>query len=1215
MENVQTTTGENGDDGAGHRAPPAVHIVVCTDSDDVIAIDGVLPWAFRAAGQRAAIDALVKDAPIVIGARSTSVFGGAPPGARTIVLSRSGALPIGAWARAYVVQSPEAALAMCAGESVLYVLGGVSTFAAFMPYAAVVHRVVVTRRGGWLRHQGTDVVSFPWLGRAGARITSCGPLVPGRGGCSHQVRSDTLAPVDRVPSPSPPVDSFVDDLDLEQAKMISFYEHALRTTALVGSSSDRHAAATLGVTESIPDTPVAAGPLGGHDTAMMGDVDGDDVDDDEETDGVVENWYPSDSDSDGMVATTDDASTDDGEEDADSDDGWSDSHDSPVLSARRARARTDRKRPPHGCMITLLGRCAIALAAAVVNRLGQDDLLSLWRASAATRGVLVDVLTAGPTSPCGDIVDIVAGGLGQDPPQSTATRVCPQDEAPSKRTGAAWLWLDVLPRLRRKCALAEHTLSCPHAASPSSALVDYAPGTIERVMLWAAATRCGAAINACLALADSMAAAAAAYNRSDGFTKRAASVGPVSAWLASAMGADDGAAADLATTDVWLPAIALARSAGRLGSPLLLAVAQHIAATNLATGRGFANGGRRLDDPPDPSARASLASARLVSALVEGLGQTRGPSDPPRRIDADAGDDTRDDNAQAVRLVEHISEDGTVDSIVRDVCAARGSTTANAVLVATCRRLCRMAARDASPVARAAGTLLARILAVASSVDHADGWHPQSCTMRLWSIIAPTMAVANTESFWTALNAAGPSTSLPGGDPKHQGSNATEPASVSPPLTDRDDGMAASFGVGGITPVNLGDEDAHHARAHAATDNTLGLTGLFEHEIDLCVAVAVHLPPWDLISLATASRATFKSVWAAVCRASLDAADGRLAGTACGASVYIGSGSSVLMRPAPDVGFTHALGALMLTCHRMPRMEMMADDAEALISPALRADDARERLDALERDPNLPKMLADTVACAARLGCGAVIVRCLEVARRMGEVVRHSGRARAQNRGFGSWLDRQMGAARRTTPEVTAGGACLPVAALAHAAGRERSLALLSIACCQVSMAPAAATIATTFWGAGGRRVVLADSNTESAASHTDRLAVVIVACLAGMWDRRLDVAEQRRAVDIEADEAFLHGMEPTVDFLVTSNSAEAGASTPVTQEPDRVLRVLRQFGASYHAPRGTRTESLCLTARFLVAPPGQLVAPDSMRAYIANLLVRAAACANRPTT
>ncbi|BCU03070.1 dihydrofolate reductase incomplete domain containing protein [Pandoravirus japonicus] len=1175
---------------------PAVHIVVCTDSHDTIAVDGALPWIFRAGGQRASLDALIQDAPVVVGSHSTSAFGGALPSSRVIILSRGGARPVGAWSRAHLAQTPEDALAMCAGEPVLYVLGGASTFAAFMPRAAVVHRIVVTGHDARPWPPEAAVAYFPWLGRAGGKSTVCGPIVPGReGGCRHQVRSDTLAPYDPVPPPAPaptPVDPFAEDPDLQQAMMLSFYEHATQSTAPASVCS--HSTPSAGSAATIASKSC--------DQAMNTDdqdwcvYDGGDDDDD---------WWIADDDDDDAESDRDKEGDDDGN-DGDRDD-ISDDPDKDVdLSLRRATLRADPARPPNGCMVTLLGRHNMALAGAVIARLDRDDLLSLWRTSPGARAVLVDVLTTGSSSPCSGLVRIESHHGGAETTIACAVQVCPQDEPRRRRTGAAWLWLDVLPRLQSKCTVVEQMLARPAAYSSRAALVDYIPGTLERIVAWASATRCGAVVNACLAIGDSMSAASTAYNWSGGFVKPGASAGAVSMWLADAMGAEDGAAADLATTDVWLPAIGLATAAGRLRCELLLSLARRIAACNIATRRRFADAGRRAAQPGHPDALACVASARLILALLRGLAQTRHALDPP--MSTETGGDSRDDDdddERVARFLERVCDVGVAGDVACIAHALDAHESAGIALAEVCCRLRDMAACGGSRRARAAGKVLARVFAIVSPIDCDRGLRQESWTMRVWPALGVALAKAGADSFWMGLH--------PEPDPASalaaQGRDKSDVSSTSlvghVPATGGDNG-AADCAVGSDAAVQTGNNDDKDSGSGG-----LDLVSLFEHEIDLCTEVIARLPPWDLIALATASLRVMRSVWVAVCRASLDAGDARLAGIACAGTIGMDGGLSVTMGPNREFEFGHVVGTLMLACHRMPRMEMMADDVEALaMAPNALDGDHAGRLWALQYDPNLPAMLADTVAHATRLGCGAVLARCLRVARRMEGIVRRRGHTIARSSGFGSWLNDQMCAVHRTPPATAARGAWLPVAALAYIAGRERSLVLVSAVCGQINASLNTTTysaMATTFWGAGGRRVILPKVEGRATMDPACRIALVLVACLWGMSDR---TGHPQHETDRGADDAFLLGLEPLVEFLDSPGAgkgeAQAAAPPAATRFDDAV-----PFMRGFYAPREANAASLCLIARFLVAPPGRPVPADSVRAHIANLLVRAASRAS----
>lgn len=1210
MQASETEDAQTTDDA--RQDLPAVHVVVCTDSHDTIAVDGVLPWIFRAGCQRASLDALVKDAPVVIGSRSTSAFGGVLPSSRVIILSRGGARPVGVWSRAHLAQSPEAALAMCTGEPVLYVLGGASTFAAFMPHAAVVHRIVVTGHDARPWPPEAAVAYFPWLGRAGGRSTVCGPIVPGReGGCSHQVRSDTLAPYDPIPPPPPRVDPFAEDPDLQQAMMLSFYEHAARSTApaSVCSRSALPAGSAATITSKFRDQTADTDDQdwyvdgGDDDTAAVDDygrdddwwiTDGDDDDTDDDHD-------KEDEDEDDDRGNRDDTSDDDPEKDA-------------SLSSRWSTPRASPPKPPRGCMVTLLGRQNMALAGAVIARLDREDLLSLWHTSPGTRAVLVDVLTTGPSSPCSDLVHIGSHGDGAETTITRAVQVCPQDEPRCRRTGAAWLWLDVLPRLQSKCAAAERMLARPAAYSSRADLVDYMPGTLERAVAWASATRCGAAVNACLAIGDSMSAASTAYNWSDGFVKRGASAGPVSMWLAGAMGAEDGTAADLATTDVWLSAIGLAIAAGRLRCELLLSLARRIAAYNVATRRRFAgarrcfaDARRRAAQPGHPDALACVASARLILGLLRGLAQTRHALDPPVSTET-----YNDDDEQVARFLERVCDVGLADDVACIARALDAHDSAGIALAEVCCRLRDMATRDASRRARAAGAVLARVFAIVSPINCDRGLRQESWTMRMWPAFGAALAKADVDSFWSSLHPEPDSASALAVRGRYENDVSSADLAgngptAGPVCAAAGNNGAANCAVGSDAAVQTGNDDNDNNDSGG-----LDLLSLFEHETDLCTEVIARLPPWDLISLATASRRAMRSLWAAVCRASLGAGDPRLAGIACAGAIAIDGGLSVPMAPDREAGFGHIAGALMLACHRMPRMEMMADDAEALaVAPSALDGDHAERLWALQRDPNLPAMLADTVAYAARLGCGAVLARCLHVARRMEDIVRRSGHAIARSSGLGSWLNDQMGAVHRTSPVTAAGGAWLPVAALAYIGGHERSLVLVSAVCSQISASPTQlpTRLATTFWSAGGRRVVLPKVEARAAMDPTCRIALVLVACLWGMADRTV---HPQRETDRGADDAFLLGLEPLAEFLDSCKDDDGSAHAAARAPPAvTVLDETLQFMQGVYASQEANTASLCLIARLLVAPPGRPLPADSVRAHIANLLVRAASRAS----
>lgn len=73
------------------RKTPSVHVVVCTGGNDTIMVDGTLPWSFRAACQRTAIDNIVGRTTVILGAVSFSLsfLREHPPSRRSCIESTS----------------------------------------------------------------------------------------------------------------------------------------------------------------------------------------------------------------------------------------------------------------------------------------------------------------------------------------------------------------------------------------------------------------------------------------------------------------------------------------------------------------------------------------------------------------------------------------------------------------------------------------------------------------------------------------------------------------------------------------------------------------------------------------------------------------------------------------------------------------------------------------------------------------------------------------------------------------------------------------------------------------------------------------------------------------------------------------------------------------------------------------------------------------------
>ncbi|AVK76532.1 hypothetical protein pneo_cds_925 [Pandoravirus neocaledonia] len=883
-----------------------------------------------------------------------------------------------------------------------------------------------------------------------------------------------------------------------------------------------------------------------------------------------------------------------------------------------------------GCIVAMLGHHDGTLAAAVIHRLGLCDLFALWRTSLATQYVLADVLARadGPFCSSG-MVRATGDRLADAQHHRAEVWVSPRNVPFQVRVGAAWLVVRVVPRLQSKYALVQHALG-RHATTtakislPSAA---YERDAVEQTLIWASATRCGAAINACLDLSESLSAASTAYSACLGRTrKRPDDTARVDAWLADVMGVVEGAAVGLATTDVWASAIGLATAAGRLRSDLLLTLACRIASTNLATGRGFSHLGRRLAEPTSNGERAYLASCRLVAAVVRGLSQARCASDPPCRIDIDAhgdggdahdgdGGDAHDgDDERTSRLLRRIASDGLMDGAVRAGCGDRPDASAASDLDEACNRLCAMATQQPAAMPRtteAARMAIARVLVLASPIDCPGGLRAHSLTARVWASVALDLAKARAESFWSALNSAKPEP-LPTDNVRR----ATKTRAV---LRHR---RACGINVGraprapnsrgAITVANAEGDDrsvSHfgHDRRDAMVDgidaDSATLLGLLEHRVGVCAEIVAFLNPWDAVSLFTASRTALGAVWRVACRATLGAETRNLTSVACGGSIDVardGTPVMALVAPAPDADFARVLGALMLVCHRMPRMEMIAEDVEILAYRGDIADSERDAIvTALERDPNLPAMLADTVTRAARLGCGAVISRCLCVARRMRAIARQRMRVASDAR-LDAWLLRQTATARPSHVGDILDGDWLPAAALAYAAGREKSVALLSLACAQVG---ATSRVAPVFWGPAGRRVdVRAWVGGSDIDANAEQTALVVLACIVGTT---------RGAIRTETrtpDDAFFSAVEALVGCLSSQDRGNATARLGAAEPGSPAWHVSR-LRAPITEPSASRVASVCLGARFLIAPPGRPLSKDSARDRVARLLLDVAAC------
>jgi dihydrofolate reductase len=117
-----------------------ITIVAALADNGVIGRSGSLPWHLPDDLRR--FKALTLGRPILMGRRTFESIGQALPGRRNLVLTRGAAgLPPGVEA----VDSLAAALALCAGQSELCVIGGAAVYAAALPRAT---RLELTRVHG-----------------------------------------------------------------------------------------------------------------------------------------------------------------------------------------------------------------------------------------------------------------------------------------------------------------------------------------------------------------------------------------------------------------------------------------------------------------------------------------------------------------------------------------------------------------------------------------------------------------------------------------------------------------------------------------------------------------------------------------------------------------------------------------------------------------------------------------------------------------------------------------------------------------------------------------------------------------------------------------------------------------------------------------------------------------------------------------------------------
>lgn len=113
---------------ADHR--PRVTLIAARARNGVIGRDNAMPW--RIPGELAHFKRMTMGHPIVMGRKTWESIGRPLPGRRNIVVTRDRAFNA---AGAEVVHSLDEALAACAAQADVFVIGGAQIYEAAMPHA------------------------------------------------------------------------------------------------------------------------------------------------------------------------------------------------------------------------------------------------------------------------------------------------------------------------------------------------------------------------------------------------------------------------------------------------------------------------------------------------------------------------------------------------------------------------------------------------------------------------------------------------------------------------------------------------------------------------------------------------------------------------------------------------------------------------------------------------------------------------------------------------------------------------------------------------------------------------------------------------------------------------------------------------------------------------------------------------------------------------
>lgn len=113
------------------QSAPRIYLVAAVASNGIIGRDGHLPWHLPEDLKH--FKRLTMGQAVIMGRRTWESLGRALPGRENIVVTRQAGYEAPG---AAVASSLEAALALCSGDSVAFVIGGEQLFAESLPIAA-----------------------------------------------------------------------------------------------------------------------------------------------------------------------------------------------------------------------------------------------------------------------------------------------------------------------------------------------------------------------------------------------------------------------------------------------------------------------------------------------------------------------------------------------------------------------------------------------------------------------------------------------------------------------------------------------------------------------------------------------------------------------------------------------------------------------------------------------------------------------------------------------------------------------------------------------------------------------------------------------------------------------------------------------------------------------------------------------------------------------